>query len=155
MLPALKHSFTIEIKVDKPVVVSNSNSHGKRQLIPILSGSVSGELKGHVMPGGVDSQFVDSAGVCRLSARYALQVEQGTVYVENNGIRIIPEEYKDQLFGNDMRFFDELLPSQIYFRTVPVFEVDSPELHWLTTSIFVCAAERTQTGVKLDIYKVV
>lgn len=104
MTPELEHSFSLTIQVDKPIIVSRSPQSGKRQLIPILSGTVRGELNGHVLPGGVDSQIVEPDGTCRLSARYALHVEEGTVYIENNGIRRLPEEYKERLFGDDMRF---------------------------------------------------
>jgi len=154
MLPKLEFSFSVEVRVDKPVIVSNSTLYGKRQLIPVLSGKVSGALTGEVLPGGVDSQIIEPNGVCRLSARYALRVAEGTIYLENNGLRRIPAEFKDKLFGEDMSFFDQLSPSDVYFRTVPTFEVDSAELEWLTTSLFVCAAERTSSGVKLDFYRI-
>lgn len=154
MDPKLEFSFSIDIVVDQPIIVSNSPVTGKRQLIPILRGKVSGELTGEVLPGGVDSQIIDPNGVCRLSARYALKVSEGTVYIENNGIRTVPAEYKSLLFTEDMSFFNQILPSDIYFKTVPVFEVDSPELEWLRTSIFICSASRTSDGVKLDFYRV-
>lgn len=82
MTPELRHCFSITIQVDKPIIVSRSPQTGKRQLIPIVGGSVSGQLRGHVLPGGVDSQIIEPDGTCRLSARYALQVAEGTVYVE-------------------------------------------------------------------------
>ncbi|MBZ7497446.1 DUF3237 domain-containing protein [Klebsiella michiganensis] len=154
MTPELEHSFSLTIQVDKPVIVSRSPQSGKRQLIPILSGTVRGELNGHVLPGGVDSQIVEPDGTCRLSARYALHVEEGTVYIENNGIRRLPEEYIERLFGDDMRFFSDIPPEAIYFRTVPTFEVDAPALRWLTTSLFICSGGRTQDGVMLDFYRV-
>lgn len=131
-------------RVDKPIIVSRSPQTGKRQLIPIIGGSVSGQLRGHVLPGGVDSQIIEPDGTCRLSARYALQVAEGTVYVENNGIRRVPAQYHDQLFADDMRFFSDIPPEAIYFRTVPTFEVDAPALSWLTTSLFICAGGRTR-----------
>ena len=108
----------------------------------------------YVLPGGVDSQIIEPDGTCRLSARYALQVAEGTVYVENNGIRRVPAQYHDQLFADDMRFFSDIPPEAIYFRTVPTFEVDAPALSWLTTSLFICAGGRTQDGVMLDFYQV-
>lgn len=154
MDPKLEFSFSIDIVVDQPIIVSNSPVTGKRQLIPILRGKVSGELIGEVLPGGVDSQIIEPNGVCRLSARYALKVSEGTVYIENNGIRTVPAEYKSLLFTEDMSFFNQILPSDIYFKTVPVFEVDSPELEWLRTSIFICSASRTSDGVKLAFYRV-
>ncbi|MBM5552688.1 DUF3237 family protein, partial [Klebsiella quasipneumoniae] len=102
----------------------------------------------------VDSQIIEPDGTCRLSARYALQVAEGTVYVENNGIRRVPAQYHDQLFADDMRFFSDIPPEAIYFRTVPTFEMDAPALSWLTTSLFICAGGRTQDGVMLDFYQV-
>ncbi|URL78882.1 DUF3237 domain-containing protein [Klebsiella pneumoniae] len=152
--PELRHCFSITIQVDKPIIVSRSPQTGKRQLIPIVGGSVSGQLRGQVLPGGVDSQIIEPDGTCRLSARYALQVAEGTVYVENNGIRRVPAQYHDQLFADDMRFFSDIPPEAIYFRTVPTFEVDAPALSWLTTSLFICAGGRTQDGVMLDFYQV-
>ncbi|MGG5215824.1 DUF3237 domain-containing protein [Rahnella variigena] len=154
MQPKLEFSFSISVVVDKPIVVSNSARSGKRQLIPILGGRVSGALTGEVLPGGVDSQIIEPDGVCRLSARYALRVNEGTIYIENNGIRRVPEAFTNKLFTDDMSFFDQLSPSDIYFKTVPVFEVDTSELMWLTNSIFLCSATRTEAGVKLDFYRV-
>ena len=81
-------------------------------------------------------------------------MEGGTVYIENNGIRRLPEEYKERLFGDDMRFFSDIPPEAIYFRTVPTFEVDAPALRWLTTSLFICSGGRSQDGVTLDFYRV-
>jgi hypothetical protein len=153
MTPELRHCFSITIQVDKPIIVSRSPQTGKRQLIPILGGSVSGQLRGHVLPGGVDSQIIEPDGTCRLSARYALQVEEGTVRGKQ---RHSPGAgpYHDQLFADDMRFFSDIPPEAIYFRTVPTFEVDTPALSWLTTSLFICAGGRTQDGVMLDFYQV-
>ncbi|MBJ3816127.1 DUF3237 family protein, partial [Shimwellia pseudoproteus] len=101
MKPGLAFSFSIAIVVDKPIVVSNSTISGKRQLIPILGGKISGSLTGEVLPGGIDSQIIEPNGVCRLSARYALRVAEGTVYIENNGMRRVPEACKDKLFTKE------------------------------------------------------
>ncbi|XAW87816.1 DUF3237 domain-containing protein [Vibrio sp. CDRSL-10 TSBA] len=153
--PKLEFSFRIEIQVSKPVVVSNDKELGKRQLIPIESGVVSGALSGKVLPGGIDSQIIDKDGLCRLSARYAIETDQGqTFYIENNGIRRIPQEWREQLFSDDMSFFNQLAPEEIYFKTTPNFEVYSSELKWLTESLFVCSAQRSATGVFLDMYQV-
>ncbi len=124
MTPELRHCFSITIRVDKPIIVSRSPQTGKRQLIPIVGGSVSGQLRGHVLPGGVDSQIIEPDGTCRLSARYALQVAEGTVYVENNGIRRVPAQYHDQLFADDMRFL-------AIFRQKPSIFAPCPPLRWM------------------------
>lgn len=77
-----------------------------------------------MLPGGVDSQIIEPDGTCRLSARYALQVEEGTVYVENNGIRRVPARYHDQLFADDMRFL------ALFRRKKSIF-APSPPSRWI------------------------
>ncbi|MDC0610188.1 DUF3237 family protein [Vibrio sp.] len=155
MTPELIFSFRIEIQVTAPIVVSNDREFGKRQLIPIASGLVSGDIEGKVLPGGIDSQIIDKNGLCRLSARYAVETNDGeTFYIENNGIRRIPENWRDQLFSHDMSFFNEIPAQDIYFKTTPTFEVYGKSLQWLTENLFVCSAQRSASGVYLDMYKV-
>ncbi len=156
MTPKLEFSFRIEIQVTQPIVVSQDKQWGKRQLIPIESGTVTGAIEGEVLPGGIDSQIIDKDGLCRLSARYAVKTRQGdTFYIENNGIRRIPQQWRHLLFSDDMGFFNEIPTEDIYFKTTPSFEVYSDTLKWLTESLFVCSAQRSATGVFLDMYKVI
>ncbi|KAB7895618.1 DUF3237 family protein [Rouxiella sp. S1S-2] len=153
MHPELKHSFSVEIRVDKPTVINATADGGKRQLIAIVEGKVTGRLTGSVLPGGIDSQIVHPDGTCHLSARYGLQTRQGCVYIENNGIRRIPEEWRNKLFGEDMSFFNQIPPEEIYFKAVPKFEVYSEALRWMTESIFICTGQRTAEGVSLKFYE--
>ncbi len=155
MQPQLKFSFRIEIQVSQPIVISDNKQLGKRQLIPIVSGIVSGDIQGKVLPGGIDSQIIDQDGLCRLSARYAIETQQGdTFYIENNGIRRIPEIWREKLFSDDMSFFNQIPAEDIYFKTVPTFEIYSQSLKWLTESLFICSAQRSENGVYLDMYRV-
>ncbi|RKR06707.1 uncharacterized protein DUF3237 [Kushneria sinocarnis] len=155
MSPVLAYAFRIDITVDPPTQVSNDPIHGKRQLIPIREGRVSGALEGRVLPGGVDSQIIDRHGLCRLSARYAVETTEGDrCYIENNGLRRIPPEWRARLFEEDMSFFSDIPPEEIYFRASPTFEVYGERLRWLTESLFVCSGQRTATGVFLEMYRV-
>lgn len=156
MAPELEFSFRIDIQVDKPVIVSNDPVHGKRQLIPIHSGTVSGDIEGKVLPGGIDSQIIAADGLCSLSARYAIETTEGdTFYIENNGIRRVPEAFRERLFGDDMSFFNEIPEDEIYFKAIPTFEVYSENLDWLRQNLFVCSAKRTESGVFLDMYRLI
>eukprot|EP00727_Mastigamoeba_balamuthi_P006922 m51a1_g2850 putative pf11578 family protein (157) ;mRNA; f:299245-299715 len=152
--PALEFSFAVDIVVDAPVVVNGTPEGGKRQLIPIRSGVVTGALSGSVLPGGIDSQIIAADGLCTLSARYALDTSAGRVYVENNGVRRVPPEWRARLFEENMSLFALVPQEQIYFRAVPRFEVYTPELRWLTESVFVCTGQRTVSGVSLRFYRV-
>ncbi|PFO01408.1 hypothetical protein COJ85_16965 [Bacillus sp. AFS076308] len=143
--------FSIFIEVDKPIVVGQDDVVGRRQLIPILSGEVIGNgFKGKVLPGGIDSQIIRPDGKCELSARYAIQLEDGaSIYIENNGVRTVPAEYAEVVKAGD--FID---PELYYFRTVPIFEVYDEKYKWLMNHLFICYANRLPDKVLLKFYKV-
>lgn len=149
--PKLDLAFTIDIKVDKPLVVGQNQEHGRRQLISITSGQVSGKLNGHVLPYGVDSQIIRPNGLTELVARYAIKLDDGaTVYIDNAGIRRIdnPEAAKQAAQG---KIVD---PKYVYFATVSKFETYEPKYKWLEESIFICYAIRLPDRVLLKFYQV-
>ncbi|MBM7652326.1 DUF3237 domain-containing protein [Neobacillus cucumis] len=147
----LEEVFKIFIEVDKPIVVGQDDVVGRRQLIPILSGEVIGKgIKGVVLPGGIDSQIIRPDGKCELSARYAIQLEDGaSIYIENNGIRTVPSEYVEEVKAGE--FVD---PNLYYFRTVPHFEVYDERYRWMMNHLFICSATRLPDKVELKFYKV-
>jgi hypothetical protein len=124
---------------------------GRRQLIPILSGEVIGNgFKGKVLPGGIDSQIIRPDGKCELSARYAIQLEDGAaIYIENNGIRTVPAEYAEAVKAGKF-----VAPELYYFRTVPIFEVYDERYKWLMNHLSICSATRLPDKVLLKFYKV-
>lgn len=144
--------FSILIVVDKPILVGQDDIVGRRQLIPILSGEVSGNgFNGKVLPGGIDSQIIRPDGKCELSARYAIQLEDGaTIYIENNGIRTVPPEYVEAVKCGKF-----VAPDVYYFRTVPTFETYNEKYKWMMDHIFVCSATRLPENVLLKFYKIV
>jgi len=143
--------FSITIVVDKPIVVGQDDIVGRRQLIPILSGEVEGNgFKGRVLPGGIDSQIIRPDGKCELSARYAIQLDDGAaIYIENNGIRTVPDKYIEDVKNG--KFVD---PNVYYFRTVPTFETYDEKYKWMMNHIFVCYAIRLPENVLLKFYKI-
>ena len=89
-MPSLKLAFNISVKVDTPIVVGQDEVNGRRQLIPILSGELTGEgMHGVILPGGVDSQVIRPNGLCELSARYGVRMDDGSSFDNNssNSIR--------------------------------------------------------------------
>lgn len=148
----LEEVFSITIVVDKPIVVGHDNVVGRRQLIPIISGEVTGNgFIGKVLPGGVDSQIIRPDGKCELSARYAIQLDDGaTIYIENNGIRTVPDEYVEDVKSG--KFVD---PNAYYFRTIPSFETYNEKYKWMMNHVFVCYATRLPENVLLKFYKVI
>ena len=141
--------FRIAVKVDKPIVVGQNEINGRRQLIPIISGTLEGEnMSGEVLPGGVDCQVIRPNGVCELSARYGVRLSDGSsFYVENNGIRTVPDEYVEKVKNGE--FVDASL---YYFCTTPHFEVFGENLNWMCKRVFYCKAIRLPDQVLLDYY---
>lgn len=150
-MSCLEEIFSITVKVDKPILVGQDDIVGRRQLIPIISGELIGkDIHGIILPGGVDSQIIRPNGICDLSARYAVKLDDGTsFYIENSGIRTVPSEYIELVKNGE--FID---PSLYYFCTTPKFEVYSQELKWLTQSIFTCVATRLPDSVILKFYSI-
>ena len=156
MKPTLRHVFTVSCTVEPPVVVGQDDVAGRRQLIPVPSGTVEGPgpdgkgIRGVLLGGAVDSQVIRPDGRCELSARYGVRLEDGTsFYIENNGIRTVPPEYVETVLAG--KFVD---PSLYYFVTTPSFEVYSPKLAWLKNHVFLCSATRTPEAVQIEYYMV-
>lgn len=150
----MKGIFSIAVKVSAPIVVGQDEVNGRRQLIPITEGELTGtDIKGNVMhgvvlPGGVDSQVIRPDGKCELSARYGVRLDDGTsFYIENNGIRTVPDEYVQKVLQGEF-----IEPSLYYFVTTPSFEVYASKLSWLEKHIFVCKAVREPDKVILQYY---
>jgi len=103
-----------------------------------------------VLPGGADWQIVRADGLAELDTRYALQTDSGSlIYIQNAGIRhASPEVTKHLLAGEPVD------PSQVYFKTVPIFETAAPELQWLTRAIFLGTGERMPTEVIVHVWRV-
>lgn len=143
--------FSIDVVVDKPILIGQDGIEGRRQLIPILSGKVTGNgFNGKVLPGGIDSQIIRPDGKCELSARYSILLDDGaSIYIENNGIRTVSIEHvKDVIEG---KFVD---PSLYYFVTVPKFETYDEKYKWMMDFIFICSATRLPESVLLKFYRV-
>ena len=152
----MRHLFTVFVEVDKPIVVGQDNKNGRRQLIPITGGKVTGldidgnPIEGICLPGGVDSQVIRPDGKCELSARYAIKLNDGrSFYIQNDGIRTVPKEYVSKVVNGE--FID---PSLYYFATTPKFEAYDDTLRFLEERVFVCKAKRNPDTVEISYYVV-
>ncbi len=154
----VKKIFTIRVNVDKPVLIGQDDVKGRRQLVPITGGTLEGAdpdgniLKGDVLSSGVDSQIIRPDGVCVVSARYGVKLDNkngSSFYVENNGIRTVPAEYADIVKNGG--FVDSIL---YYFCTSPKFEVFGEDLSWIERKMWFCSAVRKPNSVLLDYYMI-
>jgi hypothetical protein len=153
LAPALKHLCDLTVFVAQPVeagLVQGLGTQGKRRIIPISGGSVSGAINGVVLPGGADFQLVLSDTTAELDARYVLQLSDGShVYVRNRALRRASAADMAALVRGDT-----VPPERVYFRCAPTFEVENPSLHWMTQSIFIGTGARYPDRVEMSFYEV-
>jgi Protein of unknown function (DUF3237) len=153
--PGLEHVCDLEVSVSAPIdagVLSGLGTQGRRRIIPITGGIVTGRIQGHVLPGGADFQRVPSDTCADLDARYLLALDGDYagehVFVMNRALRrASPEDVARLLKGEPVD------PARVYFRCAPVFEVSTPKLQWLTESIFVGCGARAPNGVSISFYR--
>src|SRR5262245_32541264 len=136
MTPELRHVCDIEVSVG-PIRDLGPTPHGRRRIIPIVSGTVTGErLAGEVVPGGADWQYVRADGVLELEARYSIRASDGTeIAVINRGMRRALPEIMERLSRGE-----PVDPALVYFRTAPVFEAPAGPHAWLNESVFLGTA---------------
>jgi hypothetical protein len=151
--PALQHVMDLTVYVTAPIeagTVVGLNSRGRRRIIPITGGAVSGKLTGKILPGGADFQIVVSETTADLDARYVIELDDGEhIFVQNRALRRGSATDIAKLVRGE-----PVAPEAIYFRCVPSFEVSSPALEWLTQSIFVGTGARFPDRVQLSIFRV-
>ena len=125
--------------------------HGRRRIIPITGGRVSGErVSGRVLPGGADWQVIRSDGVAELDARYTLETDdQALIYVRNFGYRHGPADVIKRLAAGE-----PVDPALYYMRTTPRFETGAERYQWLNRIICVATGARRKAAVELDVYEV-
>jgi Protein of unknown function (DUF3237) len=151
MVPELRHVFDVEVEVG-PMRDLGAMPLGRRRIVPILSGSVSGpRLEARIQPGGADWQYVRSDGIVELVARYAIETKDGVeIAVTNRGLRRARPETMARLARGEA-----VDPALVYCRTTPKFEAPAGPYEWLNGSVFVGDAIRLPDRVQLKVFEVV
>lgn len=151
--PTLEPVADLTVYVATPIEagqVTGLNSRGRRRIIPITGGTVTGKINGTVLPGGADFQIVVSDTCADLDARYLLQLDNGEhVFVMNRALRRGSVEDIARLVRGE-----PVDPAAIYFRCVPTFEVSHPSLAWLTENVFVGTGARFPDRVAMRFFRV-
>jgi hypothetical protein len=136
---ATEFAFEARVLVQPPLVVGQS-TNGLRRVVPIAGGTFEGpNIRGRVVPGGADWQYVRSDGAIVVEARYTLQTSDSVlIMVTNRGIRRGPPAVMARLGRGEA-----VDPSEYYFRTGAEFEAPAGSRYaWLNESLFVGVAER-------------
>ena len=148
---ATEFAFEARVSVATPLVVGQS-SHGLRRVVPITGGTFEGpNIRGRVVPGGADWQFVRPDGVLSVEAHYTLQTSDSVlIMVTNRGIRRASAVVMARLGRGE-----QVDPSEYYFRTTAEFEAPiGSKYEWLNKSVFVGVAERRPDAAIIRFYRV-
>jgi hypothetical protein len=143
--------FEARVTVDKPLIIGDSTL-GLRRVVPITGGTFAGpNIRGRVVPGGADWQFVRADGVLDIAAKYTLATEDGVlIMVDNRGMRHASAAVMERLTKG------EIVPgSEYYFRTSAQFEAPrGSKYEWLNRAMFIGVAERQPDAAVIRFYKV-
>ena len=142
--PQLRFTFSITALVPdvNDFIPLENRSSEVLEFIPILGGTVSGDVSGTVMPGGGDWCLTRSDDAYQVEARYLITTSHGDVIdVVNVGVL---RHLELDVTGPDMG----------YFLTTPRFRTTAADLQWLTRSVFVGRAQSLPGKTIIDVFEV-
>ena len=150
MKPELQLLFEARGVLDASIVVGETPA-GLKRVVPILGGEFAGpRIRGTIVPGGADWQYVRADEVTVVEARYLLRTDDDVlIEVHNRGIRHGPPEIMRRLADGE-----SVDPGEYYFRATPVLTAPSGKYEWLNRSLFVCSGARYATAITLWVYQI-
>lgn len=148
--PGLDFVFGLKARLGELVVIGET-PEGLRRMIPIVDGTFDGPtLRGDVLGGGADWQFVRNDRVTVAEATYLLRTHDGVlIQVRNRGLRHGSPEVIQRLADGD-----DVDPVEYYFRASPTFLVPPGPYDWLNRDVFVATAARHARAIELWFYRV-
>jgi hypothetical protein len=148
--PDLDFAFGLKAQLGEMVVIGES-PEGLRRMIPIASGTFDGQkVRGEVLGGGADWQYVRSDGVTIAEAVYLLKTHDGAlIQIRNRGVRHGPAEVIQRLSEGE-----HVDPAEYYFRASPTFLVSPGPYEWLNKNVFVATGARYARAIELWFYRV-
>ncbi|MBL4890383.1 MAG: DUF3237 domain-containing protein [Rhizobiaceae bacterium] len=149
--PVLEHFCDLSVQL-APIVEMGEGRGGKRRIIPIIGGEVTGEkINGKVMNIGADWQTIFPDGLAQLDTRYAIRTDDGAVIeIINFGYRHGPPEVIAVIArGEDVPL------NQYYMRTHARMETGDPRYVWVNKMLFVGTGGRKESAVHISLYTII
>jgi len=150
MKPELTLLFEIRATLESPIIVGDV-PEGKRRVVPVSGGTFTGpRLRGTLVPGGADWQYLRPDAVMVVEAQYLLRTDDGVIIqVNNRGMRHGPEDVIRRLGAGE-----SVDPAGYYFRATPRLSAPAGRYDWLNRRIFLCSGARYPDAVALWFYEV-
>lgn len=148
---------TIEFEVGGGIIDLGASPFGASRVGYISGGRFFGDrINGSVLPGGGNwsraGRLAEGGAVGTFDARAVLQTEDGEIiYMSYTGRNRIPDDVR-AAFADPAA--PEVDPARYYLRIAPVFETGSQKYHWLNGVLAIGIGERTDFGVRHQIYEV-
>lgn len=148
--PKLEFVCELRVELQDPMTVGQT-PRGLRRIIPIIGGTVEGpQIKGEIVKGGSDWQFIREDGVTELEALYQFRTDDGVlIFIKNTGIRVASPEVAKKIAEGIPVSADEY-----YFRAVPKFEAPEGKYFWLNNALFICTGVKNPNDVSIFVWKV-
>ena len=149
LVPAFDFLCRISCEVGALVTLGDAPL-GERRYVPLGGGTVEGpELRGELVPGGVDWQIQRRDGVTEIAAHYVLKLGDGSlVEVQSNGLRHGPAEVMARLARGEA-----VAPNEYFFRTLVRFTTGAPAWAHLNRVMAIAVGQREARRVVLDLYR--
>jgi hypothetical protein len=135
----------------EPTIVVGPTPEGLKRVVPITGGTFVGpRMRGTIVPGGADWQYVRADNVTVVEARYLLRTDDDVlIEVHNRGLRHGPQETMRRLAAGE-----NVDPQEYYFRAAPSLTAPSGKYDWLNRSLFLCSGARFANAITLWVYQV-
>jgi hypothetical protein len=148
--PELQLLFEAHGSLEAPIVVGQA-PEGLKRVVPIVGGTFEGpKIRGTLVPGGADWQYVRADNVTVVEARYLLRTDDDVlIEVHNRGLRHGPQETMRRLAAGE-----HVDPREYYFRATPSLTAPAGKYDWLNRSLFICSGARYATAITLWVYEV-
>ncbi|UCD10209.1 MAG: DUF3237 domain-containing protein [Dehalococcoidales bacterium] len=144
--------FHLVANLDRVGVLEvGTTPHGTRRIFYVTGGTLEGpRIKGTVLPGGGDWMVVRPDGVGILDVRAVFHTDDDhLIYSYYRGMLVRSAEVTER-----MQRFEQVDPSEYYFRTTPVFETASEKYGWLNKIVAVGTGLVSNEGVEYDVYSI-
>ncbi|MEV5070003.1 DUF3237 family protein [Microbacterium sp. LMI12-1-1.1] len=146
-VPSLVPAFEVVAELG-PLEDHGMTRAGHRRIIPVVGGTITGEVTGTILAGGADWQTVRADGSIEIDGRYSARGDDGSLlYIRAQGVRSgDPEVLEALLRGEDVD------PDAYYFRAALTLEsATRPEFE---RAVFIASYVREASRVRYVAYRV-
>lgn len=157
-LQGLRSRFlcTAEFEVAGGVFSIGQSPFGEQRIGYVTGGRFFGpRLSGRILPGGGNwsrGGRIAAGAVGTFDARSVWQADDGAlIHLTYPGRTLIPDDVRAEFADPAAPPVD---PARYYLRIAPTFETASPDLAWLNAVLAVGVGERTDFGVRHQLYEV-